>query len=38
MFADYVENRRGLAIKPDLERIQACLNYLGNPQKNTNQF
>ncbi len=33
MFNDYVEDTRGLGIKPGLERIRACLNYLGNPQK-----
>ncbi len=33
MFNDYVESTRGLGIKPGLERIRACLNYLGNPQK-----
>lgn len=33
MFKDYVENRRGLGIKPGLERIKACLDFLSNPQK-----
>ena len=33
MFKDYVENRRGVGMKPGLERIKACLNHLGNPQK-----
>ncbi len=33
MFSDYIENSRGTCIKPGLERVKACLNYLGNPQK-----
>ena len=33
MFDKYVENRRGLGIKPGLERIKCCLEYLGNPQR-----
>ncbi|OGI09699.1 MAG: hypothetical protein A3F80_07300 [Candidatus Melainabacteria bacterium RIFCSPLOWO2_12_FULL_35_11] len=33
MFSDYVDIRRGAEIKTGLERIKACLNYLGNPQK-----
>src|SRR3989338_9443491 len=33
MFSDDIENSRGPGIKPGLERIRACLDYLGNPQK-----
>src|SRR3989338_10196572 len=32
MFNHYLEDRRGLGIKPGLERIKDCLHYLGNPQ------
>ena len=33
MFKDHIESTRGLGVKPGLERIKACLNHLGNPQK-----
>ena len=33
MFKDHIESTRGLGVTPGLERIKACLNHLGNPQK-----
>ncbi|MBI2996611.1 MAG: hypothetical protein HYY52_07920 [Candidatus Melainabacteria bacterium] len=32
MFNQVLEEKRGLVVKPGLERISACLNYLGGPQ------
>ena len=33
MFSNYVESSRGTCIKPGLERVIACLDFLDNPHK-----